>query len=405
MENLVAVLVLASICLAAVMAETDHHEDDLFADLRNRHSVSLSANRFAIELTHHILEQQPHKNCIVGIVGAYLTLSLMAEGAYGYNKVQMLSYLHYHLPEMQKHGIGSFINRYISMEDHHFRMTFQMFHSHKFNLKKQFEDLMITYWKSSPISVDFTKTQDTLRIINDFVKRDIGVKDYFGSEHFVENFDSFFMNVIFFSGKWAAPFEIAPESYKFELEDKSILHIPMMRRFSEYGIGYLHDDNSVLFIQIPFQHQQKRNSVYLYVLMFDKKHSSASEMKSRVKEIQFSDMKIQDYAQLDLYLPKFKINSTWDFEHIMPSFGMTEMWKDRADFTNMADQHFKINKFLQKATIDVNEQGSTIAHDTEMKSETREKRGSVYRVDRPFCFIIASKEMILGTGYVHNPTQ
>lgn len=67
----------------------------------------------------------------------------------------------------------------------------------------------------------------------------------------------------------------------------------------------------------------------------------------------------QRMTDMHLYMPKFKIESTLQLQPILENLGMTDMFSDSADFTGITDSPpLKVSKVIQKAFIEVNEEGS-----------------------------------------------
>ncbi|XP_033213928.1 alaserpin-like [Belonocnema kinseyi] len=65
--------------------------------------------------------------------------------------------------------------------------------------------------------------------------------------------------------------------------------------------------------------------------------------------------------EMKVYLPKFKTGETIDLVEILKDMGLNEMFSGSANFAGMADVPLKVDKFIQKAFIEINEEGSEIA--------------------------------------------
>lgn len=69
----------------------------------------------------------------------------------------------------------------------------------------------------------------------------------------------------------------------------------------------------------------------------------------------------EDY-EVNLYMPKFKIETKTDLKDALYSLGMKEMFENNANFTGIVDAPpLKVSKIIQKAFIEVNEEGSEAA--------------------------------------------
>ncbi len=110
-----------------------------------------------------------------------------------------------------------------------------------------------------------------------------------------------------------------------------------------------------------------------------------------------------------LQLPKFKLENTLGLNQPLEALGMKTAFKpEKADFSGMfSDPHF-ISKIVQKAFVEVNEEGTEAAAVTElavasMGIEMDPPKPFQMIVDRPFLFAIvdARSGMILFMGVVN----
>lgn len=70
----------------------------------------------------------------------------------------------------------------------------------------------------------------------------------------------------------------------------------------------------------------------------------------------------QHKTLVNLWLPKFKIESTINVNDVLEKLGMTDMFTNDADFTGITEKpKLKVSKVIQKAFIEVNEKGSEAA--------------------------------------------
>ena len=105
----------------------------------------------------------------------------------------------------------------------------------------------------------------------------------------------------------------------------------------------------------------------------------------------------QEY-NVELELPKFKVESNISLEKYLQNLGMKIPFTDYANFSNLTQEdELKISGVLQKAFIDVNEKGTEAAAVTVVKKrkgcrlrKEEEDEPKIVRVvcDRPFLFII-----------------
>ena len=135
-----------------------------------------------------------------------------------------------------------------------------------------------------------------------------------------------------------------------------------------------------------------------------------------------SSLNIQDYltwiesfieTELDIYLPKFKFETSYTLNDYLYNMGMYDAFNYDADFSGIdGRQDLLISKVLHKAFIEVNEEGTEAAAATAVIMNFKSIDGGgisriVFDVNQPFLFTIHHKETntILFIGEVTNPLE
>ena len=119
--------------------------------------------------------------------------------------------------------------------------------------------------------------------------------------------------------------------------------------------------------------------------------------------------------RVNIYIPKFKFETKYFMEKILPDMGMPTAFSDDADLTGMEDdprENLKIDKVIHQAFVEVNEEGTEAAAATAVimvktTSIGSEPRIPTFRADHPFIFIIQQKDTgnILFLGRVNDPAK
>jgi serpin B len=114
-------------------------------------------------------------------------------------------------------------------------------------------------------------------------------------------------------------------------------------------------------------------------------------------------------AEVDVFLPRFKMTSAFGLNDVLKTLGMPEAFSDAlADFSGMdGTQFLYIAAVLHKAFVDVNEEGTEAAAATAvvMKFRGMPAPPIVFRANHPFIFLIRDNvtRSILFLGRVANP--
>lgn len=95
---------------------------------------------------------------------------------------------------------------------------------------------------------------------------------------------------------------------------------------------------------------------------------------------------------VNLTLPKFKIDSSVYFNDFMDDLGLGDIFATNADFSNLSDADFSINKIIQKSTFEIDEEGAEVASVTGFLGEGAPAPPIYYEVtmkfDRPFIYVV-----------------
>jgi serpin B len=122
------------------------------------------------------------------------------------------------------------------------------------------------------------------------------------------------------------------------------------------------------------------------------------------------DLLEKGYARdVDVFLPRFKMETFYDLIEPLKSMGLNLPFSG-GDFSKMAGERLEISKIIQKAFVELKEEGTEAAAVTVimMRTESSMHEDPVYvpefRADRPFFFVIREKStgLILFTGVVEN---
>ena len=156
------------------------------------------------------------------------------------------------------------------------------------------------------------------------------------------------VNAIYFKGDWDLEFNDAFED-DFKVSEEKSVKVQMMTNPLETEYGYLKlDEYKAQAIEIPY----KDNRISMIVILPDPE-SSLEELEKAVEEKGLSkilDTKENTYLlksfvteELDLSLPKFKMETSLDLVKTLKDMGMTNTFSDKADFSKMGPGGIYVN--------------------------------------------------------------
>ncbi len=208
-------------------------------------------------------------------------------------------------------------------------------------------------------------------------------------------------NAIYFNAAWASQFKPeATASGKFNLLNGSQIDIPFMKHTSSYG--YVKGDNYQA-VELPYDGREL--SMVVMMPNADAFRGFETGLNSNQVKGIISAIKNQ---QVELWMPKFKIESEFSLKKELSAMGMPVAFSDAADFSGMdGKKDLTIMDVVHKAFVSVDETGTEAAAATGVIVGITSIPAEPLKVtiDRPFMFLIRDIKTgtILFIGRVVNP--
>ncbi|VTJ67912.1 Hypothetical predicted protein [Marmota monax] len=110
--------------------------------------------------------------------------------------------------------------------------------------------------------------------------------------------------------------------------------------------------------------------------------------------------------QVEVFLPRFKLQENYDLEEVLRNLGMTDAFDEaRADFSGMSSRRdLQVSKVVHKSFVEVNEEGTEAAAATACRIVLL-CRPPCFCAEHPFLFFIQHSRTrgILFCGQVSSP--
>ena len=100
---------------------------------------------------------------------------------------------------------------------------------------------------------------------------------------------------------------------------------------------------------------------------------------------------MMELCDVQLNLPKFKLEETYDLKSTLSSMGMSDAFnQSKADFSGMSsERNLFLSSVFHKCFVEINEQGTEAAAGTGSEVSVRIKLPSIeFNADHPFLFFI-----------------
>ena len=254
-----------------------------------------------------------------------------------------------------------------------------------YNLKSAFADVMKNAYQAGVERLDFS-SPSALKTINNWCKKQTEGMIPSIIDQVEPSAVSYIMNAIYFNGTWKDKFDKAETKLeRFQGYTRDIKKTQMMHRSDEYD--YMEGDKFAA-VRIPYG-----NGNFSMTVVLPNADQSISDVLASLSADQLAHLsRNMDECVVDLKLPRFTTELNLGLNEIIGKLGAPTMFGGQADFSNFGDGPLYVSKMLQKAKIEVSEEGTKAAAVTTamvaMTALRPEPRHVEFHANRPFFYMI-----------------
>ncbi|XP_001928604.1 plasma serine protease inhibitor [Sus scrofa] len=369
-------------------------------------TVAPGIRDFTFDLYRTLAAASPEQNVFFSPLSISMSLAMLSLGAQSSTKAQILEGLGLNPqegPEEELHSASQRLLRELGQprEDLQLSLGNALFTKPTLSIQEAFLGTLRTRYLADVFPTDFEDPEGAQKQINNYVvKQTKGkivdlVKGLDGTEVMV------MVNYIFFKAKWETSFnhKITHEQ-DFHVTSETVVRVPMMKREDQFY--YLLDRNlSCKVVGVPYQ----GNATAFFVLP---QEGGMEQVEKGLKEKTLRKwLKMSMKRQLELHLPKFSIEGSYQLENVLPKLGIRDVFTSHADLTGISNtSNIQVSEMVHKAVVEVDESGTKAAAATGTIFMFRSARISSQRIvfNRPFLmFIVENSKNILFVGKVTHP--
>ncbi|XP_064152912.1 alpha-1-antitrypsin-like [Anguilla rostrata] len=410
--------VIQSLCVVLVVlwstVQCDHHPQHSNHGVHNDSAAgSLKIFQenldFAFHLYKHISAQSDSqsKNVFFSPLSVSVALAALSLGARGKTHQQLFEGLGFNSTDITEEEVNQAFqhihHNLNEKSDVDLSLGNALFIGQDFKPRPEFLESMKLYYLSEGFSTDFSNTEQAKEQINKYVDEKTKGK----ITQLVEEVDPltvmYIINYIYFKGKWEIPFD--PKKTvedNFHVDDKTTVPVQMMCAKDDFHV--FHDEEiSTHVLQLHYN-----ESVSMMLVLPEKGLQGLEEVvcKNHLwKWIQ--SVRKRKYI---VHVPKLSLKTSYQLKAILSEMEITDIFEDTADLTGISEQgNLVVSKVLHKATLDVDEAGTTATAATGVEIT---ERGllidpPVMKFDHPFMVFLLSRETrsILFMGKIVNPAE
>ncbi|KFV97896.1 PREDICTED: heterochromatin-associated protein MENT-like isoform X1 [Eurypyga helias] len=271
----------------------------------------------------------------------------------------------------------------------------RLYEEKTYPLLPEFLQLLTSYYNAQPQAVDFkTAAEQARALINSWVENETErkIQDLLPAGSLSSHTVLVLVNAIYFKGDWEKKFlEKNTSEMPFRLSKTKTKPVQMMFLRDKFLI-FRETTMKFKIIELPYV----ENELSVFVLLPDDISDNTTGLEMVEGELTYE--KLAEWtnsanmmkAEVDLYLPKLKLEENYDLQSTLSSMGIQNAFDPvQADFTGMsAKKDLFISKIIHKAFVEINEEGTEAAAATGVLVLRSKAPTMTFKADHPFLFFI-----------------
>ncbi|XP_039609388.1 leukocyte elastase inhibitor-like [Polypterus senegalus] len=376
-------------------------------------SLSEANSQFSLDLFKKLSETNSG-NIFFSPLNISTALAMVLLGARGNTAAQMEQVLHF---SKIKTVHSEFSNQLSSINNKDstsaLRLANRLFGEKTLIFAKDYLDETRMLYHSEIEGVDFiTSSESARQNINSWVEKQTEGKIInLLSEGTIDSMTRLLLvSAIYFQGDWQKKFRMdKTKEVQFRLNKKDTKSVMMMYKSAKFNYASLRDVDADI-IELPYA----GGDVSMFVLLPKDIEDDSTGLEQIEKQLTYENVmkwtskENLHCTKMNLYLPRFKMEETYNLKKHLSSMGMRDVFHAReCDLSGISSaKGLYVSEVTHKAFVDVNEEGTVAAAATAVKFKLLcYVYPEEFKADHPFIFFIKQNpsNSILFFGKVCTP--
>ncbi|XP_041103938.1 leukocyte elastase inhibitor-like isoform X2 [Polyodon spathula] len=363
-------------------------------------SLASANTSFALELFKNLTNDRKAENIFYSPLSISSALAMVYLGARGNTAAEIAQVFHID-PSGDIHSGFSLLLADINKAGaaYQLRLANRLYGEKTCNFVKEFIDGTKKFYNAELETVDFkTATEESRQNINLWVQDQTqGKIQNLLSELSVDKETTLVLvNAVYFKGNWKKKFDEELTIKKhFRLSKIEKKPVQMMFQKNKFKFTYIREVKT-LIIELPYA----GNDLSMMILLPEDIADDTTGLEQLERELTYE--KLKDWTNpetmgrtlVEVTLPKFKLEETYDLKPILTSLGMVDAFDvSKSNFSGMSSSNeLVLSKAVHKSFVEVNEEGTEAAGATYASAiwgrSSRASFTEEFMADHPFLFFI-----------------
>jgi len=360
--------------------------------MAEEHAKVVSNGNNALANKLYTALNQKGQNIFFSPISVHTIISLLHQGAEGDTESELRAALS--IPEKGNSALGfqKLMQTLNSVTDVTLEMANKVYVMQGLNMKAAFKEVAVKNFFAEAENVNFAENVPAAKLINDWVEKKTNnkIKDLISPDGLDAMTRMVLVNAIYFKGDWQEKFK--PENTKtkpFHIDGGTTVDCQMM--FMKKRFSYKEDEAlDAKVIRIPYKNQNVS-----FVAVLPNKVDGIAALEDKLQGSNINDIVgNMRTVEVELSLPKFKVETNMELNQPLMKIGFSKMFSRDANLKGLLEsgEDLYISKAIQKAFIEVNEEGSEAAAATGMMVRCMMIMNPItFEANHPFLYFITYK--------------
>uniref|UniRef100_A0A8C8VR18 Serpin B6 n=1 Tax=Pelusios castaneus TaxID=367368 RepID=A0A8C8VR18_9SAUR len=360
-------------------------------------NLSEANTTFALKLFKKLSEKAKTENIFYSPLSISSALSMVFLGAEGNTAAQMAKVLSFNKDEDIHNEYSSLLSEINKPGTNYLlRVANRLYGEKMFKLITKFTESCQKFYQAELEQLDFSgAAEDSRKHINAWVeaKTEGKIQDLLAQGVVDETTRLVLVNAIYFKGNWATQFNKDHTTKRqFKINKNETKPVQMMFKKAEFNMTYAGDFQTKI-LELPYVD----NEISMIVLLPDEIQDNSTGLEQLERELTYEKLidlinpEMMDITEMEVSLPRFKLEQAYDLKSVLSSMGMTDVFDSgKVDLSGMsANNDLVLSKVVHKSFVEVNEEGTEAAAATAAVANFRcAMIVPRFTADHPFLFLI-----------------